>query len=255
MALVTCGTPCTVQDDCPSGQKCHPSLPLNPCRANQPQCTPPLVPPIFKKVSYPTIANGGFIPGYVGSVNMTVDEDGVITFPVEPETRGCRLNSTFKAATAKVCAEIRTPLVSMNGTVFAFYLMSDQQQRSNDKPWWEVDFEFLGRSAGQVWLNKYEAGRIDPWATGYMPLSIPHNEWNTYCIDWNVRTKCVKWIVNDEVRRALPLSRFWTVKRPLSVMFSHWVVGSQFRIWGGGNGTISERREAHVRNITLWRSR
>ena len=251
-ARATCGTLCFGTTDCPSGETCFYNLPLLSCQTSQPLCTNyEKAPPIFGKFTLPTVGKG-FIPGYAGGTEITVDQYGIITIPAVPPFYGARLNSTFAARNGQVCADIKTPDVGTPGTVVAFYIISSHEDLYNGRPWWEVDFELMGKNLNQVWLSKFDNGVNDIWSGGYQDLSKPHNEWNRYCINWSIRVKCVQWVVNGKVIRSLPLPDSWT--KPLKVSFSHWVASGSATKWAGGNGTISSRIEAQIKNIAFWRT-
>ncbi len=171
---------------------------------------------------------------------------GVLNMPVDKPRRGCRVESTWQASSAKICANIKTPDTPTPGSIFAFYVITSHAAKSQGAPWWEIDYEFMGKDVNSAWLSKFDGGKNDIWSGLYVD-SPAHNEWNDYCIDWDIPNKCVKWITNGVVVRSLPMPPNWN--QPLHAVLSHWV-GKEGKSagWAGGS-SVPGKRVAMVRKI------
>ena len=243
-----CGQVCSAKQSCPAGLECYRGLFIAACgNTYAPKCTKVTAATGTPKIG--AIKVGFKQIQFRGTTTITT-KNGITSIHIQPPNRGARMESTWASRNARICADVKTNSKPMNGTVMGFYAITSHELKGDNGPWWEVDFEFLGKYAETAWLNKFDAGVPDKWTGLYVKALRPHNLWNNYCIDWDIPNKCVRWYTNHRLIRQSVMPASWNT--PLHAVFSHWVGKyPNTADWAGGDEIFSVAT-AQLKNIKYW---
>jgi hypothetical protein len=186
---------------------------------------------------------GYIIPPGLG--DRVVVKGTLVTMSADPPNKGSRLTSVWKARAASACAEIRLSDAPTNSTVFAMYALSHEVRGADrsTEPWWELDFEFLGRQMDSVWINWFQAGKMSEQARFYVLTPPPRGLFRQFCLGWDIDNRTAVWTVDAVQIANLTMDETWDA--PLSLIFSHWVGQPDNAHWVGGD-RIEERVSVDV---------
>lgn len=117
-----------------------------------------------------------------------VAKGNTVSMSVDPPGNGSRMESTWKARSALVCADIKLSTMVNNATDFAMYAISKEptaQERPTAK-WSELDWEFSGRERDSAWISWYQAGVENPMPYFHALPNKPDRIYKRFCLDWDI---------------------------------------------------------------------
>jgi hypothetical protein len=197
-----------------------------------------------------SVASAGALDGFVFvSGRERVGANGRnMTFHMDPPDRGMRMDARARMSSARVCGDVYGR--SQPGAVFAMYATTGEPAVRTPgapgfRPWWELDFEFLGKNPAKVWVNSFVAGRaVGP---GYVALPRPFNvAFTRFCLEWDVAAGTAAWRVGG---RKVWSSAALRGSGPMRPIVSFWTGTGDSAAWAGGSA-VTKRVTMVIRNFT-----